>query len=63
VEDGREDQVNGNRTYSIRPRFSYQFSRSLTAGLDLSYSRRLDLGNTENGQTSFGIGFNATFTF
>ncbi len=63
LEDDREDQVSGNRTFSIRPRFNYQFSRALNAGMDLSYSRNKDLGNTENGSTSFGIGFNATFTF
>jgi len=63
LENNREDQVTGNRTITIRPRFNYQFSRALNAGMDLSYSRNKDLGNTQNGSTSFGIGFNATFTF
>ena len=63
LEDDREDQVGGSRSWTVRPRFNYQFSRALNAGMNLSYSKNSDLGNTRNGSTSVSLGFNATFTF
>ncbi|HKI83143.1 MAG TPA: hypothetical protein VKA63_02305, partial [Candidatus Krumholzibacteria bacterium] len=63
LENNREDQVSGSRSYSVRPRFNYQFSRALNAGMTLGFTKSKDLGNTRNGSTSFSLGFNATFTF
>ncbi len=63
LEDNREDQVSGTRNWSVGPRFNYQFSRALNAGMNLGFSKTKDLGNTRNGSTSFSLGFTATFTF
>jgi hypothetical protein len=58
----RTNQKTGRTSLSVRPSFSYLFSRNLRAGLELSYTRSNDLSRQAVTQ-SIGLGFNATLTF
>lgn len=57
-----EPSEQGNSRLSLQPSFSYQFSRNLRAGLNLSYGRSSDT-NLKIVTQSFGLGLDATLTF
>lgn len=65
----RNSTRSGRRTFSLSPKFNYQFSRNLRGGMELRYSRNTDLerkiasGEQSPVTQSFGLFFNATLNF
>ena len=63
------EQTRGNRSWSVGPRFQYQYSRNVRGGLELGVSQSINLGQKVSGgqedlkTTSVRIIFDATLSF
>jgi len=52
----------GQSSISLRPRFSYQISRSLSGAFNMGFSKSKDIA-TDRTTTSLGMGVEMTFVF
>lgn len=52
----------GQSSFSLRPRFSYQISRSLSGAFNMGFSKSKDIA-TDRTTTSLGMGVEMTFVF